>query len=119
VERFLKIKNFIPEDFWSISCELETTDPDERSGFLLTKFSWARGRLYDKLSCILLYEICVEGAVATVIDCHSRPATKQRPVPLNTIELQKRASRFLRMSSEETMAVKMSSLLQSSLFSPH
>lgn len=34
-----------------------------------------------------------------------RPTSRYRPCPLNTIELQKRASMFLRMNSETTMKV--------------
>jgi DNA topoisomerase-3 len=33
------------------------------------------------------------------------PTTRQRPLPLSTVELQKRAARFLHMSSETTMRV--------------
>ena len=42
---------------------------------------------------------------AVVTDCNARPTTRVRPCPLNTVELQKRASRYLRMSSETTMKV--------------
>lgn len=72
--------------------------------------------------------MCVDGQVATVTECKSRyfspsysllslsfnsyvtifrPTTRQKPSPLNTIELQKRASRFFKMGSEETMKVKL------------
>ena len=34
-----------------------------------------------------------------------RPTSRQKPVPLNTIELQKRCSRYFRLSSEKTMQV--------------
>ena len=60
VERYLKIQNFVSEDFWTISCELETPDPDERSGVLRTSFQWERHRLYDRLACLLLFDMCVE-----------------------------------------------------------
>jgi hypothetical protein len=81
------------EDFWSISCECETDDPDERNGKLITRFrsgwthshltdsdlltllSWDRGRLYDQLACFIFYELCVEGQIATVTDCKSRLVT--------------------------------------------
>jgi len=105
VERHLKIQNFIPEDFWSISCELETPDSDERSGLLRTSFQWERGRLYDRLACLVLFEMCVDVGTAVVTESQARPTTRARPCPLNTIELQKRASRFLRMSSDTTMKV--------------
>ncbi|CAM9368812.1 unnamed protein product, partial [Ectocarpus fasciculatus] len=104
VERYLKIQNFIPEDYWSISCEVEGSDPDEASGKLSTSFRWKRGNLYDRLSCVLLYQLCVEAGQARVIECSARATSKYKPCPLNTIELQKRASRFLRISSDDTMA---------------
>lgn len=104
VERYLKIQNFIPEDYWSISCEVECSDPDEASGKLSTSFRWKRGNLYDRLSCVLLYQLCVEAGQARVIECSARATSKYKPCPLNTIELQKRASRFLRISSDDTMA---------------
>lgn len=40
-----------------------------------------------------------------MIESQARPTSRGRPCPLNTIELQKRASRFLRMSSDTTMKV--------------
>jgi hypothetical protein len=60
VERHLKIQSFVPEEFWSLSCELETPDRDERGGVLRTNFHWERHRLYDRLACLLLFEMCVE-----------------------------------------------------------
>lgn len=43
----------------------------------------------------------------------SRPTPRLRPTPLNTIELQKRASRFFRMGSDETMKVPTRFFLES------
>ena len=106
VERHLKIQAFVPSDFWSISCEYEAADPDERNGKLYCSFNWDRTRLFDRLACTILFESCVKGeGMATVTRCHARPTTRQRPCPLNTIELQKRASIFLRMGSDRTMQV--------------
>jgi DNA topoisomerase-3 len=115
VERHLKIQNFVPEDFWTISCDLETPDMDERGGVLRTSFHWDRSRLYDRLACLILFEMCVDIGtgeyfvyscqLAVVIESQARPTSRSRPCPLNTIELQKRASRFLRMSSDTTMKV--------------
>lgn len=104
VDRYLKRQGFIPEDFWSISCEVESSDPDEASGVLTSSFRWKRGNVFDRLSCILLYELSVEAGSARVIECSAREALKHKPCPLNTIELQKRASRFLRISSDDTMS---------------
>lgn len=104
VERYLKRLNFVPEDFWSISCEVESSDPDEASGKLKTTFRWKRGNLYDRLSCVMLYQLSVEAGAAKVIECSARQTSKFKPCPLNTIEMQKRASRFLRISSDEAMS---------------
>ena len=40
-----------------------------------------------------------------VIKCDNRPTSRMRPCPMNTIELQKRASRFLNMGSDRTMEI--------------
>ena len=106
VERHLKIASFVPTDFWYINCEYECDDAESRNGKMLCKFSWDRGRLYDRLSCTILFETCVEcDGLATVTRCTSNPKSKSRPCPLNTIELQKRASQWLRMASERTMQI--------------
>jgi hypothetical protein len=62
--------------------------------------------LFDQLACTILFESCIEAdGIATVVRNQARPTTRQRPCPLNTIELQKRASNFFRMGSDRTMAV--------------
>ena len=106
VERHLDIRAFVPSDFWSITCEYESVDLDERNGKLFCSFHWDRTRLFDRLACLILFESCVNSdGMAHVTRCHARPTTRQRPVPLNTIELQKRASIFFKMGSDKTMLV--------------
>eukprot|EP01036_Dinobryon_divergens_P030670 gene30670-39948_t len=105
IERELKIKAFIPENFWYISCEVQFVSPDNDRN-LTCSFQWDRSRLYDRLGCLILYEMCLEGGgEATVVACESKPTSRWRPCPLNTIELTKRASRYLRMGSDRTMAI--------------
>lgn len=43
--------------------------------------------------------------IATVTKCDKKKTVHIRPVPMNTIELCKRASRFLRLGSEKTMEI--------------
>lgn len=111
VDRYLKVQAFKPEDFWSLSCEYEGPDPDcpnNNSKKLTCKFSWDRQRVFDRLICTVYLETCVEeesGGVATVTKCNARPTTKRRPNPMNTIEMQKRASRLFGMGSETTMKI--------------
>jgi len=64
-----------------------------------------RGRIFDKLICIILYEQCMEHCVAKVVHCNERPTSKIRPVPLNLIALQKLASIWFRLSGEETLSI--------------
>ena len=62
---------------------------------------------YTTLCCSILTTLnaMLCSAAAVVTESQARPTSRARPCPLNTIELQKRASRFLRMSSDTTMLV--------------
>jgi len=52
---------------------------------------------------MVLYESCLDAGEAVVTSLEGRPKNKWRPVPLATVELQKRASRYLRIGSETLM----------------
>lgn len=104
VERHLQIQKFRPEEYWSLKCTYECDEPTEKSGKLHCSFNWSRGLVYDKFTTLVLFDLCTEGGgSAKVISCDTRPTSHARPCPMNTIELQKRASRLLRLSSERTM----------------
>lgn len=64
-----------------------------------------RGHLFDYTCAVIIYEMCVQEPIATVTKVRQQEKLKYPPYPLNTIELEKRASRFFRMSSEHTMKV--------------
>ncbi|KOM41096.1 hypothetical protein LR48_Vigan04g129400 [Vigna angularis] len=98
VERYWEIQAHEPEEFWSINC---AHDSDGR----IAKFSWMRGHLFDYTCAVIIYEMCVEELTATVTNVRLQEKLKYPPHPLNTIELEKRASRYFRMSSEHTMKV--------------
>jgi DNA topoisomerase-3 len=106
VERSAKIKAFRPETFWCINCSHEFENPDKAGSKLSINFNWERTRVYDQYTCTVLYEMCVEGGGSAVVtQCNERPTSKQRPVPMNTIDFQMRASRLLHMSSEHAMGI--------------
>lgn len=116
VDRHVKIQEFKSESFWSIDCTCEFIDPNataneetsnSRSNKMLTcNFNWSRTQVYDRFVCTLLYDLCLaESGLATVSKIDARPRTRQRPIPMNTITLQKLASTHLRMSSDMTMQV--------------
>jgi DNA topoisomerase-3 len=66
--------------------------------------TWKRGHLFDQWVTTALYESCLEAGQAVVTSLTGRPKNKWRPVPLATVELQKRASRYLRIGSETLMS---------------
>ncbi|XP_057419211.1 DNA topoisomerase 3-alpha isoform X2 [Lotus japonicus] len=96
VERYWEIQAHEPEEFWTINCS-------HRSDEGLANFSWMRGHVFDYTCAVIIYEMCIEGQTATVSNVRHQEKLKYPPHPLNTIELEKRASRYFRMSSEHTM----------------
>uniref|UniRef100_A0A3P9KGI1 DNA topoisomerase n=1 Tax=Oryzias latipes TaxID=8090 RepID=A0A3P9KGI1_ORYLA len=98
VERFKAIKAFIPETFYKIKV-LHTLEDDT------VEFSWKRNRLFNHTCCLVLYQICMEDPIATVTSVTSKPKSKWRPLPLDTVELEKLASRKLRINAKETMKI--------------
>lgn len=121
VERWARIETFIPEDFWFIELTLaipdqSTTDDTEGPAAISSNynnpqqqaprpihFTWKRGHLFDRMVTLTLYETCLDSQEAVVTNLQGRPKNKWRPVPLATVELQKRASRYLRIGSETLM----------------
>ncbi|CAM9972028.1 unnamed protein product [Laminaria digitata] len=81
---------FQPEAFWSIKMEYAEDDPSSPGGVARADFAWQRGRLYDHACCTVLYEMTVEDGVAVVSSVEARRVTKARPIPMSTVELQKR-----------------------------
>ena len=80
-----------------------TKETDNR---LTTAFTWKRNRLVNEMACHVLYDKCRKPqSVATVTDVKSRPRSRGRPVPLETVELVKLASRKLRINAKETMRI--------------
>ncbi|CAH0474799.1 unnamed protein product [Peronospora belbahrii] len=100
VERYLMVQNFERETFYYISVTHQQSD---QPGAPTTAFKWKRGHLFDRLACLCIYESLVESQRATIELVDKRPSWKRKPLPLTTVELQKRASRWLRISSEATM----------------
>jgi DNA topoisomerase-3 len=98
VDRYFRVKNFVPEKFWSIRVMHRRDDMD-------VNFSWRRHRLFDRMSVVVLFERCLAARTATVSKLQKKPTTKWRPLPLTTVELQKLGSMYLRMDSQRVMKV--------------
>ena len=102
VERFLQRKSFIPQPFATISMKINSLDGET------IVFNSSRGRIFDLLCALTLFEECIaekETQVATLTHVENRPRHRNPPAPLATVELQKLASRHLRMSSERCMSM--------------
>uniref|UniRef100_A0A8C0B338 DNA topoisomerase n=1 Tax=Buteo japonicus TaxID=224669 RepID=A0A8C0B338_9AVES len=98
VERFKAIQAFVPEAFYKIKV---THDHEDGS----VVFNWKRNRLFNHTACLVLYHMCMEDPAATVVEVVSKPKSKWRPLPLDTVELEKLASRKLKINAKETMRI--------------
>ncbi|XP_012057921.1 PREDICTED: DNA topoisomerase 3-alpha-like [Atta cephalotes] len=98
VERFLAIDRFKSEPYWKLKVM------DDREG-ISVEFKWVRVRLFEKMPCQIFLDICLEQPEATVEKVTCKPKSKWRPLPLDTIELEKQGSRKLRINAKETMRI--------------
>ncbi|XP_007048480.2 PREDICTED: DNA topoisomerase 3-alpha isoform X2 [Theobroma cacao] len=98
VERYWEVQSHEPEEFWTINCSHKLDEG-------VATFNWMRGHLFDHTCAVIVYEMCVQEPNATVTKVRHQEKLKYPPYPLSTIELEKRASRYFRMSSEHTMKV--------------
>jgi len=98
VQRKWDIDAHVSEDFWAVKCS------HTREG-CTTQFEWSRGRLFDQNFAESLYDLCTRANVATVVSVDGQESKKWPPHPLNTIEMQKRLNRALRISPEQIMKI--------------
>ncbi|KAJ6131555.1 hypothetical protein N7523_001261 [Penicillium sp. IBT 18751x] len=98
VDRYLRVKNFKPETFWSIKVM------HQREGKKVN-FLWKRVHLFDRAAVTVMLERCLMAKQAKVTKVNSKPKSKWRPLPLTTVDLQMMGSRFLRMDSQTIMKV--------------
>ncbi|PVH94649.1 prokaryotic type I DNA topoisomerase [Periconia macrospinosa] len=96
VDRYLRVRSFVPEPFWYIKVV------HEKDG-ISVKFTWRRGHLFDRMAVIIMFERCLLSKTAKVTKTSKKPTKKWKPLPLTTVELQKMGSRFLRMTSQDVM----------------
>lgn len=57
------------------------------------------------MTAVLLYERCLDAKKAKVTKVQEKPTRKFKPLPLTTVELQKAATRLLRMSGQQAMTI--------------
>ena len=98
VERYKAIENFIPEPFWKIRVTHELD-------LCKVEFNWNRNRLFDHTAAQVYHDICLENPIAKVVEVKSKPKNRWRPLPMDTVELEKLGTRKLKLSAKETMKV--------------
>lgn len=98
VDNYFRVKNFVPEPFWSINVK-------HTKGKLAANFSWVRGHLFDRACVIILYERCLAAKKAEVVKVQEKATKRWRPLPLTTVTLQSMATRFLRMTGQQVMTI--------------
>ncbi|RKF65640.1 DNA topoisomerase 3 [Erysiphe neolycopersici] len=96
VDRYFRVRNFVPEKFWSIKVVHHRENTD-------VVFKWRRNRLFRREAVVIFYERCLAAKMAKVIKVQEKPTSKWKPLPLTTVEFQKMASRFLHMNGQEAM----------------
>lgn len=72
---------------------------------LTVDFHWDRDRLFAKQPVQTILEMCQQNPTATVISVISKPKSKWRPVPLDTVEMEKIISRKLKINAKDTMKI--------------
>ncbi|KAJ8975343.1 hypothetical protein NQ317_000270 [Molorchus minor] len=72
---------------------------------ITTEFSWKRDRLFDKNSCEAILDILKENPQATVESVENKEKSKWRPLPLDTIEMEKTVSRKLKINAKDAMRI--------------
>ena len=96
VDAFVKNKVFTPEKFWYISTMVKKDDQ-------ICELKWFRKRLFCKLSVFSIYASILDNPVVKVIDLQKKPTRKQKPLPLATVEFQRRASKYLKIDPKSAM----------------
>ena len=90
--------NHIPEPYWVINVNLNQEK-------ILCSLRWLRKRLFCKIICFSLYSMILENPKIKCISIDESPKHRYKPLPLTTVELQKRCSKYLNINSHESMAI--------------
>ncbi|KII92565.1 hypothetical protein PLICRDRAFT_89135 [Plicaturopsis crispa FD-325 SS-3] len=104
VARYNQVKAFVPEDFWYIFLSLsrQTSSKGQNEE---TVFAWRRGHIFDEDFALVLYEHVQSNPRVRVTKVTKKTTKKWKPLPLTTVELQKAASRLLRIAPKKVLEV--------------
>ena len=99
VARYLQISQFVAESFFYLKLSVKIS----QSATL--ELQWERVRLFDEVSVGVLYDLIATQRRVYVDKFSVSPTIHKRPIPLNTLDLAKFATRYLHMSSHECMRI--------------
>lgn len=97
VDRYLRVKNFTPEPFWTLNVVVEHSAEK-------VPFAWSRGSIFDKAYVAVIYaQLLRSPDSARITYVGTSPTSHYRPFPLTTVELQKCCSLFFKMSAKRAL----------------
>ena len=98
VDRYKQVQQFVSETFYKLKAVvIKDGTPVE--------FSWGRGRVFSRAVAEIFLELCQEQLSAVVSGVVSKPKSKWRPLPLDTVEFEKHASRKLHINAKQAMTI--------------
>jgi DNA topoisomerase-3 len=98
VDAYMKRKNFVPEKFWVIDCTIKRDDT-------ACDLKWCRKRLFCQLSCFAIYASMLDDPTTRVLNIREERKLREKPLPLSTVEFQRRVSKYLRIESHQAMSI--------------
>ena len=98
VDRYKQVQQFIPETFYKLRAVLSKESTH-------VEFSWSRGRLFSRPVAEIFLQVCLEQPEAQVTRVTSKNKSKWRPLPLDTVEFEKLASRKLNINAKQAMTI--------------
>lgn len=104
MDRYIEIRDFVPEDFWYIQLQIDKTNENFTKP---VNFTWERTRFYEKALTDMLFDRSKKMSKNTVeiMKVKKDQRTKQKPLPLTTVKMQKLGTSKLRMSSHKIMSI--------------
>ena len=105
VDRWRDRNEFVQEPFWKIKMTHKSEQGVSTKDAFDVEFTWGRVRLFDEDFVNVICDYCRDANLATVSKVEHRQRQKWRPVALDTVELEKAASRWLRITARETMQI--------------
>lgn len=96
VDRYKRVKLFVPEPFWYINV---LAKKDNKK----VPFNWTRNHFFDRLFVVVLYQRCLKNTHGTISKLELKRTSNYKPLPLTTVELQKECSRIFKMSAKRAL----------------